>query len=45
MLDLVIHGGQVVTPQDVGAWDVGVAGERPGGADEPRGSAGAPAGT
>ena len=26
MLDLVIRGGQVVTP--VGAWDVGVEGER-----------------
>ncbi len=28
MLDLVIRGGQVVTPQGVGAWDVGVEGER-----------------
>lgn len=28
MLDLVIRGGQVVTPEGVGAWDVGVEGER-----------------
>src|SRR5262249_9385199 len=28
MLDLVIRGGEVVTPQGVGAWDVGVEGER-----------------
>jgi dihydropyrimidinase len=28
MLDLVIRGGQVVTPAGVGAWDVGVEGER-----------------
>jgi dihydropyrimidinase len=28
MLDLVIRGGQVVTPGGVGAWDVGVEGER-----------------
>ncbi len=28
MLDLVIRGGQVVTPHGVGAWDVGVEGER-----------------
>ena len=28
MLDLVIRGGRVVTPQGVGAWDVGVQGER-----------------
>src|SRR5262245_39105420 len=28
MLDLVIHGGQVVTPRGVGAWDIGVAGDR-----------------
>src|SRR6266404_5434172 len=28
MLDLVIRGGQVVTPQGVGTWDVGVEGER-----------------
>jgi dihydropyrimidinase len=28
MLDLVIRGGQVVTPEGVGAWDVGVDGER-----------------
>jgi len=28
MLDLVIRGGQVVTPQGVGAWDVGVEGGR-----------------
>src|SRR3989442_1936214 len=28
MLDLVIRGGQVVTPQGVGAWDVGIEGER-----------------
>ncbi|HEV8308687.1 MAG TPA: amidohydrolase family protein [Methylomirabilota bacterium] len=27
-LDLVIRGGRVVTPQGVGEWDVGVAGER-----------------
>lgn len=28
MLDLVIRGGQVVTSQGAGAWDVGVEGER-----------------
>ncbi len=28
MLDLIIRGGQVVTPAGVGAWDVGVEGER-----------------
>jgi dihydropyrimidinase len=28
MLDLVIRGGQVITPQGVGQWDVGVAGEQ-----------------
>src|SRR5467141_3212053 len=28
MLDLVIRGGEVVTPQGVGAWDVAVQGER-----------------
>ncbi|MDP2703131.1 MAG: dihydropyrimidinase, partial [Candidatus Rokubacteria bacterium] len=28
MLDLVIRGGRVVTPQCVGSWDVGVPGER-----------------
>lgn len=28
MLDLVIRGGQVVTPQGVGVWDVGVFGPR-----------------
>ncbi len=28
MLDLIIRGGQVVTPQGVGVWDVGVEGER-----------------
>jgi dihydropyrimidinase len=28
MLDLVIANGQVVTPQGVGVWDVGVSGER-----------------
>ncbi len=28
MLDLVIRGGQVVTPQGVGVWDIGVQGER-----------------
>jgi dihydropyrimidinase len=28
MLDLVIRGGQVVTPAGVGAWDVGIEGER-----------------
>ena len=27
MLDLVIRGGSVVTPDGVGAWDVGIAGE------------------
>src|SRR5262245_27778762 len=28
MLDLAIRGGQVVTPQGAGQWDVGVQGER-----------------
>ena len=28
MIDLVIRGGQVVTPEGVGAWDVGIDGER-----------------
>jgi dihydropyrimidinase len=28
MLDLVIRGGQVVTPEGVGTWDVAVEGER-----------------
>ena len=28
MLDLVIRGGQVVTPQGAGQWDIGVQGER-----------------
>ena len=28
MLDLVIRGGDVVTPQGVGRWDVGIEGER-----------------
>jgi dihydropyrimidinase len=28
MLDLVIRGGQVVTPEGVGSWDVGIEGER-----------------
>ena len=28
MLDLVIRGGQVITPQGVGTWDVGIEGER-----------------
>lgn len=28
MLDLVIRGGQVVTPEGVGAWDIGVQGEQ-----------------
>jgi dihydropyrimidinase len=28
MLDLVIRGGRVITPQGVGAWDVGVQDER-----------------
>src|SRR6266496_475165 len=28
MLDLVIRGGQVVTPQGAGAWDIGVERER-----------------
>jgi dihydropyrimidinase len=27
-LDIVIRGGQVITPQGVGAWDIGVEGER-----------------
>ena len=28
MLDMLIKGGQVVTPSGVGNWDVGVEGER-----------------
>ncbi len=28
MLDLVIRGGQVITPAGAGAWDVGIEGER-----------------
>ena len=28
MLDLVIRGGQVVSPAGVGMWDVGIEGER-----------------
>ncbi|MBO0690485.1 MAG: dihydropyrimidinase, partial [Candidatus Dormibacteraeota bacterium] len=28
MLDRVVRGGQVVTPEGVGTWDVGIAGER-----------------
>src|SRR5438477_6496213 len=28
MFDLIIHGGQVVTPQGVGQWDVAVVGEK-----------------
>ena len=28
MLDLVIKNGQVITPQGVGAWDVGIQGEQ-----------------
>ncbi len=28
MLDFVVRGGQVVTPAGVGAWDVGIEGER-----------------
>ena len=28
MLDLVIRNGQVITPQGVGLWDVGIKGER-----------------
>ena len=28
MIDLVIRGGQVVTPDGVGLWDVAVEGER-----------------
>ncbi len=28
MLDIVIRGGQVVTPEGVGAWDVAIQGER-----------------
>ena len=28
MLDLVVRGGDVVTPQGVGRWDVAVEGER-----------------
>src|SRR5512145_3045372 len=35
MLDLVIRNGQVVTPQGVGAWDVGVRGERIAAVTEP----------
>src|SRR5256712_13252660 len=28
MLDLVIRGGQVVSPAGVGSWDIGIEGER-----------------
>lgn len=28
MLDLAITGGQVVTPQGAGAWDIGILDER-----------------
>ena len=28
MFDLIIRGGQVVTPQGVGQWDVAVVGEK-----------------
>src|SRR5262245_9525424 len=28
MLDTVIRGGQVITPQGAGAWDIGIEGER-----------------
>src|SRR6266567_3900284 len=28
MLDVIIRGGQVVTPDGVGLWDVGIQGER-----------------
>ena len=28
MLDLLIRGGHVVTPQGAGSWDIGVEGER-----------------
>jgi dihydropyrimidinase len=28
MLDLLIRGGEVVTPQGVGSWDIGIQGER-----------------
>src|SRR5262245_45450662 len=28
MLDVIVRGGQVVTPQGVGVWDVGIEGER-----------------
>jgi adenine deaminase len=28
MLDMLIHGGRVVTPAEAGDWDVGIAGER-----------------
>jgi dihydropyrimidinase len=28
MIDLIVRGGQVVTPQGVGSWDIGIAGER-----------------
>jgi dihydropyrimidinase len=28
MLDTIIRGGQVVTPQGAGAWDIGIEGER-----------------
>ena len=28
MIDLIVRGGQVVTPQGVGAWDIAIEGER-----------------
>src|ERR1700684_3712283 len=28
MIDLLIRGGEVVTPQGVGKWDIGIIGER-----------------
>jgi dihydropyrimidinase len=28
MIDLIVRGGQVVTPQGVGTWDIGIEGER-----------------
>src|SRR5260370_35764659 len=42
MLDLLIRGGDVVTPQGVGRWSVGIQGEQivSVGAEYPRGQAG-----
>jgi dihydroorotase-like cyclic amidohydrolase len=28
MLDLLVRGGRVVTPQGVGLWDIGIQGEQ-----------------